>query len=129
MKKRVINPWKWQNERSYVQAVEVTKPEGTLYISGQTAIDDYGKSSNSDMKTQLIQAIENLERVIKEAGYKCENIVRLNFYTTSLEELFTCFDVFQDWITGHNIQQASTVLEVKSLFETLKIELEATAVK
>ncbi|WP_179375988.1 RidA family protein [Winogradskyella wichelsiae] len=129
MEKRIINPWEWQNERSYVQAVEVTKPEGTLYISGQTAIDDDGKSSTSNMKAQLIQAIENLESVIKEAGYECENIVRLNIYATSSEELFLCFDVFQNWITEHNIKQASTVLEVKSLFETLKVELEATVVK
>ncbi|MGJ8550574.1 RidA family protein [Winogradskyella wichelsiae] len=129
MEKRIINPWEWQNERSYVQAVEVTKPEGTLYISGQTAIDDDGKSSTSNMKAQLIQAIENLESVIKQAGYECENIVRLNIYTTSSEELFLCFDVFQNWITEHNIKQASTVLEVKSLFETLKVELEATVVK
>lgn len=129
MEKRIINPWKWQNERSYVQAVEVTKPEGTLYISGQTAIDDDGKSSTSDMKAQLIQSIENLERVIKEAGYECKNIVRLNIYTTSSEELFTCFDVFQNWVAEHSIKQASTVLEVRSLFETLKIELEVTVVK
>lgn len=129
MEKRIINPWKWQNERSYVQAIEVLKPEGTLYISGQTAIDADGKSSTADMKTQLIQAIENLEKVIKKAGYECENIVRLNNYTTSSEELFTCFDVFQNWITKHNIKQASTLLEVKSLFETLKVELEVTVVK
>ncbi|PNW27316.1 RidA family protein [Formosa algae] len=129
MEKRIINPWEWQNERSYVQAVEVTKPEGTLYISGQTAIDDDGKSSTSDMKDQLIQAIENLVSVIKEAGYECENIVRLNIYTTSSEELFSCFDVFRNWITKYNIKQASTVLEVKSLYETLKVELEVTVVK
>lgn len=129
MEKQTINPWKWQNERSYVQAVEVTKAEGTLYISGQTATDDTGKSSTADMKTQLIQSIENLERVVKDAGYTCENIVRLNIYTTSSKELFTCFDVFQNWATDHNIKQASTLLEVKSLFETLKVELEATVVK
>ncbi|MBQ4822446.1 RidA family protein [Aquimarina sp. MMG016] len=129
MEKRIINPWKWQNKRSYVQAIEVTKPEGILYVSGQTAIDADGKSSTADMKTQLIQSIQNMEKVINEAGYECKNIVRLNMYTTSSEELFTCFDVFQNWIANHNIKQASTLLEVKSLFETLKIELEATVVK
>ncbi|WP_025667639.1 RidA family protein [Aquimarina megaterium] len=129
MEKRIVNPWKWQNERSYVQAIEVTKVKGTLYVSGQTAIDADGRSSTDDMKTQLIKSIQNLEKVIKEAGYKCKNIVRLNIYTTSSEELFTCFDVFQNWITEHNIKQASTLLEVKSLFETLKIELEATVVR
>ncbi|RXG21150.1 RidA family protein [Leeuwenhoekiella aequorea] len=129
MEKRIINPWKWQDERSYVQAVEVIKPEGTLYISGQTAIDYDGKSSTSDMKSQLIQSIKNLERVIKEAGYECKHIVRLNIYTTSTEELFTCFNIFQNWVSKHGIKQVSTVLEVSSLFETLKVELEATVVK
>jgi enamine deaminase RidA (YjgF/YER057c/UK114 family) len=129
MKKQIINPWKWQNERSYVQAIEVTKPEGTLYISGQTATNADGKSSADDMKTQLIQSIANLEKVIKEAGYECENIVRLNIYTTSTDELFSCFDIFQNWIAKHNIKQTSTLLEVQRLFETLKVELEVTVVK
>ena len=129
MEKRIINPWDWQNERSYVQAIEVIKPEGTLYISGQTAIDADGKSSNGDMRSQLIDTILNLEKVIDEAGYQCHNIVRLNIYTTSSDEFFTSFDIFQAWVKKHGIKQASTVLEVKSLFETLKVELEVTVVR
>lgn len=129
MQKRIINPWQWQDERSYVQAVEVKQPEGTLYVSGQTAIDADGKVSTGDMKTQLVQTIQNLEQVISEAGYDCAGIVRLNIYTTSSAELFECFDIFQAWIAKHGIKQATTLLEVKSLFETLKIELEATVVK
>ncbi|WP_224998746.1 RidA family protein [Cesiribacter sp. SM1] len=129
MEKRAINPWQWQDQRSYVQAVEVKQVEGTLYCSGQAAVHVDGQSSTGDMKTQLVQAIQNLEQVISEAGYECCNIVRLNIFTTSSAELFTCFDVFQDWVARHGIKQASTLLEVKSLFETLKIELEATVVK
>lgn len=129
MEKRVINPWQWQDKRSYVQAVEVKQAEGTLYVSGQTAINADGQSSTSDMKTQLIQAIQNLEQVISEADYACKNIVRLNIYTTSSAELFESFDILQDWIARHGIKQASTLLEVNSLFETLKVELEATVVK
>lgn len=129
MEKKVINPWKWQDERSYVQAVEVKNPEGTLYISGQTAISPEGVSSSADMKTQLIQAIQNLEKVIREAGYECKNIVRLNIYTTSAEELWPHFDILQNWIAKHNIKQALTFMEVAGLFETLKVELEATAVR
>ncbi|WKB80531.1 RidA family protein [Cellulophaga lytica] len=129
MKKQIINPWEWQNERSYVQAIEVTNAKGTLYVSGQTAINSNGKSSTDNMDVQLIMAIKNLEKVIKEAGYECKNIVRLNIFTTSSQELFSCFNIFQNWIAKHNIQQASTLLEVKSLFETLKVELEATVVR
>ena len=129
MEKRIINPWQWQDQRSYVQAVEIKHAEGTLYCSGQAAVSADGKSSTGDMKTQLVQAIQNLEKVIGEAGYECKNIVRLNVLTTSSAELFTCFDIFQEWIAKHGIKQATTLIEVKSLFETLKIELEATVVR
>lgn len=129
MEKRVINPWQWQDARSYVQAVEIKQAESTLYISGQTAISADGQSSTAGMEIQLTLAIQNLEQVISEAGYECKNIVRLNIYTTSTAELWPHFPVLQDWITKHNIKQATTVLEVSSLFETLKVEVEATAVK
>jgi len=129
MEKRIINPWQWQDQRSYVQAVEVSSVNGILFCSGQAAVDAKGKSSTADMETQLFQAMENLEKVILEAGYEPKNIVRLNLITTSSAELFTCFNIFQDWIAKRGIKQATTLMEVKSLFETLKIELEATVVR
>lgn len=129
MEKRISNPWEWQHQRSYVQAVEVKNVESTLYISGQTAISDDGISSKEDMKSQLIQALQNLETVIGEAGFACEGIVRLNIYTTATAELWPHFTIFQDWVARHNVKTAVTLLEVKSLFETLKVELEATVVK
>lgn len=129
MEKRTVNPWSWQNERSYSQAVEVKNVESTLYCSGQAAIDPDGTSSDKDMKSQLQQAIANLEEVISKAGYECKNIVRLNIYTTSTKDLWPHFPILQEWIAKHTIEQAVTMLEVNGLFETLTIELEATAVK
>jgi 2-iminobutanoate/2-iminopropanoate deaminase len=129
METRAINPWKWQDQRNYVQAVEVKAANGTLYCSGQTAIDSDGNSSDADMATQLTQAIANLEHLITEASYDCKNIVRLNVYHTDINAFFDSFQILQNWIVKHGIQQATTVLEVKSLFETLKVELEATVVK
>ncbi|CAM3407353.1 RidA family protein [Flavobacterium chungbukense] len=129
MEKQIINPWKWQDARNYVQAVDVSNVTGTLYISGQTAIDDEGISSTADMRTQLLKTFENLEKVIQDSNYELKNIVRLNVYTTDSASLFENFDVFQNWIQKNEIKQSSTVLEVKSLFETLTVELEATVVK
>jgi enamine deaminase RidA (YjgF/YER057c/UK114 family) len=100
-----------------------------LHVSGQTAINDEGISSDADMKTQLELTIKNLERVVTEAGYDCENIVRLNIYTTSTEALWPHFNILQDWVEKHGMEQALTLLEVVSLFETLTVELEATVVK
>lgn len=129
MEKRVINPWQWQDARHYAQAVEVTQAAGTLYCSGQTAIDADGRSSAADMPTQLLQTLHNLEQVISAAGYELRNIVRLNIYTTSSAEFFACFDILAAWVARHEMKQATTLLEVNSLFETLKVELEATVVR
>lgn len=129
MEKQITNPWQWQDARSYVQAVEVKQAAATLYCAGQAAVHADGQSSTADMETQLLLAIQNLEQVVSQAGYECQNIVRLNVLTTSSEEFFACFPILQDWIAKHGIKQASTFYEVKTLFETLKVELEATVVK
>lgn len=129
MEKRIINPWMWQDERNYVQAVEVKNVQSTLYVSGQTAIDDDGISSNADMRTQISKTFENIEKVILHADFEIKNIVRLTVYTTDHPAFFENFDIWQNWITKHGIQQAATVIEVKTLFETLKVEMEATVVK
>jgi 2-iminobutanoate/2-iminopropanoate deaminase len=130
MEKKMINPWQWQDELSYVQAIEVKNVQGTLYVSGQAAVHSDGTSSNADMRTQLKLAIQNLEKVINEADYDCSNIVRLTVYSTSSEEFIkNCFDLFQDFVKKYGMKQAVTLLQVVSLYETLNIELEATVVK
>lgn len=130
MEKRTIDPWKWREHTNSAQAVEVTNVTGTLYCSGQVAIDKNGVPSNADMNSQLKQAIENLEQLITESGYECKNIVRLNVYTTSTQDFFTsCMGVYVPFLEKYGIKQATTLLEVKGLFATLTIELEATVVK
>lgn len=129
MEKRIINPWTWQTERNYVQAVEVKNVQSTLYVSGQAAVNDDGTSSTEDMKSQLIHALKNLDTVISDAGYENKDIVRLTIYTTSTAELWPHFSIFQDWTTKHGVQQSLSLMEVVSLFETLKVEFEATLAK
>ncbi len=130
MKKIEINPWTWQEKLSYNQAVEVADAKGTLYCSGQAAVHADGTSSNADMCTQLKLAIQNLETVIKKAGYDCKNIVKLTIYSTSSDEFIkNCFDVFKDFVAKHEMKQTVTLLQVVALNETLNIELDATVVK
>lgn len=130
MEKRTIDPWKWGERTNSVQAVEIKQPEGTLYCSGQVAINANGIPSNGSMREQFIQTTENLEQLITESGYECGGIVRLNIFTTSTTEFFSnCIDLYQEWITKHGIKQATTLIEVKGLFATLTVEMEATVVK
>ncbi|ASK29370.1 hypothetical protein CEY12_04320 [Chryseobacterium sp. T16E-39] len=130
MQKQSFDPWVWGKSTNSAQAVEVTDVKGTLYCSGQVAIDENGVPSNEDMRSQLIQTIKNLEKLISESGYESKNIVRLNVYTTSVNDFFsTCMDVYVPFLKTNGIEQATTLLEVKGLFATLTVELEATVVK
>ncbi|MRH99985.1 RidA family protein [Kriegella sp. EG-1] len=130
MEKRTIDPWEWGKNTNSAQAVEVKQVEGTLYCSGQVAIDSNGVPSSADMRSQLIQTIANLEKLVNEADYQCKNIIRLNIYTISTQDFFsTCMDVYFPFLQKYGIKQATTLLEVKGLFATLSVELEATVVK
>jgi enamine deaminase RidA (YjgF/YER057c/UK114 family) len=130
MEKRTIDPWKWGEYTNSAQAVEVKQPAGTLYCSGQVAMNEQGQIVDGDMRAQLIQTFQNVEQLISEAGYECKNIVRLNVFTTSTAEFFTnCVDLYQNFTGKHGIKQATTLIEVKGLFQTATVELEATVVK
>lgn len=130
MEKLTVDPWKWGEFTNSVQAVDIKQAESTLYCSGQVAIDANGQPSAADMRTQLMQTIQNLEQLIGDAGYECKGIVRLNIFTTSTTEFFTtCSDVYQNWLVRHGIRQATSLIEVKGLYATLTVELEATVVK
>ena len=130
MEKRTIDPWAWGEYTNSAQAVEVKQAEGTLYCSGQVAIDANGQVSDADMRTQLVRTIQNLEELISTAGYECKNIVRLNVFTTSTAEFFTsCVDVYQGFTAKYGLKQATTLIEVKGLYQTATVELEATVVK
>lgn len=130
MEKNITDPWEWSKYSNSVQAVEIKQPLGTLYCSGQVAIDASGQPVASDMNTQFELIIRNLEQLISEAGYKPSGIVRLNIFTTSTQEFFTsCVQTYQAWIAKHGIKQATTLLEIKGLYGGLTLELEATVVK
>ncbi|QNF34762.1 RidA family protein [Adhaeribacter swui] len=130
MEKQTFDPWAWGKNTNSVQAVEVKNVSATLYCSGQVALAANGTPSNADMRSQLLQTIANLEQLIHESGFACKNIVRLNVFTTSTQEFFTtCMDIYVPFLQRHQIQQATTLLEVKGLFANLTVELEATVVK
>ncbi len=47
-----------------------------------------------------------------------------------MQEFFTtCMDVYVPFIQQNGIKQATSMIEVKGLFATLNVELEATVVK
>lgn len=130
MQKVISNPWQWQDFLGYAQAVEISQSTHTLYCSGQAAMNAEGQPVETDMSGQLNQSFDNLETVLQQAGYSLANVVRLNYYTTSVEQFFAVYDQATSRLSAGGCLPASTLVEVKALaFPGLLVEIEATAIK
>ncbi len=130
MDRRIVNPWKWQDQYGFVQCNDISGAGRTLFIAGQTSTDADGNALHAgDMSAQLNLAIDNLETVLKQAGLALDNVVRLNYYTTDVDQFLEASDVAGQRLGAAGCRPASTLLGVARLaFPELMIEIEATAV-
>ncbi|MDB5242533.1 MAG: hypothetical protein JWP57_3158 [Spirosoma sp.] len=82
------------------------------------------------MVQQLQLSIQNMETVIRQAGYDPANIVRLTFYTTSMPDFFRAYPSVVSWFQGHQLTPSSTLVQVVALaYPELSVEIEATVVR
>jgi enamine deaminase RidA (YjgF/YER057c/UK114 family) len=131
MEQRIINPWKWQDQLGFVQAHEISGGQRVLYCAGQASMDADGKPAHAgNMRAQVNQALDNLEKVLAEGGFRLSHVVRLNYYTTNVDQLFANWDAVTNRLTQAGCRPSSTLLGVSRLaFPELLIEIEATAVQ
>jgi enamine deaminase RidA (YjgF/YER057c/UK114 family) len=129
VKSRVINPWNWQDRFGFVQAKEVIGAERTLYCAGQTSVDEQGQPlHDSDMQAQALQALDNLETVLQQAGFELSDIARLNLYVTDVDAYREAAPTVGARLANRGVRQAATLLGVARLaLPELLIEIEATA--
>ena len=131
MEQRKLNPWTWQDQYGFSQAIEVSGAERVLYCAGQTSTGEDGNTvAAGDMRAQTEKALDNLETVLRKAGLGLKNVVRLNFYVTDVDRFFgEGAQVIGERLGPACVQPSGTLLGVTRLaFPDLLIEIEATAV-
>lgn len=130
MERRIINPWTWQDEFGYVQANEVSGGQRTLYCSGQAANDATGAAVLAgDMRGQIGLALDNLETLLAAAGFSFADIVRLNIFTTDVDQFFANYDAFVGRLAAAGCRHTGSLIGVARLaFPEMMIEIETTAV-
>jgi enamine deaminase RidA (YjgF/YER057c/UK114 family) len=131
MAQRKVNPWKWQDQFAFSQAIEVSGASRTLYCAGQASVDGEGKPMHAgDMSAQVDQAFRNLATVLEASGFTLSDVVRLNYYTTDVDRFFQAHDVVKRHLGEAGSQPAGALLGVARLaFPDLLVEIEATAAK
>src|ERR671922_832229 len=123
-----INPHSWTIALGFDQAQLIEDHQRLLVCSGQDAVDADGKPQHpGDMAAQLELALDNLEAIVAGADMTLADIVRLNIYTTDVDELVNqhfprITDRFGD------SRYATSVLGVAHLPAQFLVMLEATAV-
>lgn len=127
MKRMSINPWSSSIDLGFDQAQLIEGHQRQLVCSGQDAVDADGNPQHpDDMAAQLGLALDNLEAVLAAADMTLANIVRLNVYTTDLDELLKHWTRLTDRFDS---RFATSVLGVTQLpAPQLLVMLEATAV-
>jgi enamine deaminase RidA (YjgF/YER057c/UK114 family) len=101
-----------------------------LHVAGQTGTDQTGKTLSDDIAAQFDQALGNVLRVVRAAGGKPEDIVKINLLITDRQEYMAKARDIGAAYRKHlgRYFPAMTLAEVKGLFEeAAKVEIEAVA--
>ncbi len=82
---------------TYSQAIRCND---TVYLSGQIPLDPKTMQlCSDDPRLQIVQVIENLAQVCKEAGGSLANIVKLSVYLTDLTHFPLVNEMMTDYFT------------------------------
>ncbi len=127
---KAVNPWKWQDQFGFSQAIDVRGANRVVYFAGQTSVDADGTPINAgDMAAQVNQALNNLETVLGHAGLTLANVVRLNYYTRNVAAFMQASSALAPRLQAAGCQPASTLLGVAELFHPdILVEIEALAI-
>jgi enamine deaminase RidA (YjgF/YER057c/UK114 family) len=128
MQKTEVNPWTWQDQWGFSQAVKADDARTTLHVSGQTSMSAEGQPVHAgDFPAQTRLAFENLRAVLAAAGGSLDNVVKLNVFLIDMANIFEYGKVKSEFFTGP--QPAASVVAVRALaLPELMIEIEASAV-
>jgi enamine deaminase RidA (YjgF/YER057c/UK114 family) len=129
MERTAVNPWPWSVPLGFDQGQLVEGHRRTLVCSGQDAVDAEGNPQHpGDMAAQLAVALDNLEAVLAGAEMSFGDVVRLNAYTTDVDELFKNWGSIVERFGSPDARFTTSVLGVSRLAASeLMVLLEATA--
>jgi enamine deaminase RidA (YjgF/YER057c/UK114 family) len=113
---------------SYSHVVTVSGTGKLVYIAGQLARDIDGKCvGKGDMRAQMEQTFQNLDRCLKAAGATWADVVKTNTYVTDFDAFFKCADVRMRYFDVAT--PTSTTVAVPRLADPdCMVEIEAVAV-
>jgi enamine deaminase RidA (YjgF/YER057c/UK114 family) len=123
-----INPEGWPRPKGYNNAILAN---GILSVAGQIGWNERGEFVSDYFIEQATQALKNIVTIVKAAGGKESDIVRLTWYVLDKHEYLSASralgTAYKELLKGH--YPAMSLFVVAGLLEDrARVEIEATAI-
>ena len=98
-----------------------------IYISGQLPLDPVTrKYCEGGIREQTMQALHNLEALLKQEGGDRNNVVRTTAYVASMDDWGAVNDVYREFFGDH--KPARTIVAVPEVHFGFLVEIDGVAV-
>ncbi len=129
MKVEHLNPGGLHANPAFTQVVTVEGPAKTVYVGGQNAVDAAGNIIGSDLETQAVQALQNVQTALAAAGASLVDVVKWNIYVVAGHPLGGAFAAAQQtWGRQPNPPTISVLIVAGLANPQFLVEIEAIAV-
>ncbi len=124
MKKAIFPPNAAKPIAPYTPAILAN---GTLYLSGQIALDEAGNLHTADIATETRQVMENIGNLLKAADMGYEHLVKITILLSDMSLYAAVNEVYGSYFT--DMPPAREAYAVKGLPRGVNVEISGIAVK
>ena len=98
-----------------------------LFVAGQEGVDDQGKLAAGGITAETKAALDNIQKVIKAAGFELKDIVSVTVYLADIKEFADMNKVYREFMPDP--KPARATIQAAGLVNNARIEVSAIAVK
>jgi 2-iminobutanoate/2-iminopropanoate deaminase len=99
----------------------------TLYVAGQEGTDDSNKLVAGGIAAETKAALDNIEKVVKAAGFEMKDIVSVTVYLADIHDFPEMNKVYKTVIPDP--KPARATIQAAALVNDARVEIAAIAVK